>query len=64
MFCTFTARQIRIINPTRQMKKLRILAISFDANIQPYQLAAFRGALALKPVGNMSGSTITITVGA
>ncbi len=30
------------------MKKLRTLAVSFDANIQPYQLSAFRGALALK----------------
>ena len=30
------------------MKKLRILHVSFDANIQPYQLPAFRGALAAK----------------
>ena len=30
------------------MKKLRILAVSFDTNIQPYQLPAFRGAIAAK----------------
>ena len=30
------------------MKRLRILHVSFDANIQPYQLPAFRGALAAK----------------
>ena len=30
------------------MKKLRTLAVSFDANIQPFELSAFRGALALK----------------
>ena len=30
------------------MKRLRILAVSFDTNIQPYQLPAFRGAIAAK----------------
>ena len=30
------------------MKRLRILAVSFDTNIQPYQLPAFRGAVARK----------------
>lgn len=30
------------------MKRLRILAVSFDTNIQPYQLSAFRGAVARK----------------
>lgn len=30
------------------MKRLRILAVSFDTNIQPYQIAAFRGAVAAK----------------
>jgi Cas6b C-terminal domain/Cas6b N-terminal domain len=30
------------------MKKLRILAVSFDTHIQPYQLSAFRGAVASK----------------
>ena len=30
------------------MKKLRILQVSFDTEIQPYQLAAFRGAVAHK----------------
>lgn len=33
---------------TESMKRLRILQVSFDANLQPYQLAAFRGALAAK----------------
>ena len=28
------------------MKKLRILQVSFDSNLQPYQLPAFRGAIA------------------
>ena len=30
------------------MKKLRILQVSFDTQIQPYQLSAFRGAIAHK----------------
>ena len=30
------------------MKKLRILQVSFDSNLQPYQLPAFRGAVARK----------------
>ena len=30
------------------MKKLRILQVSFDSNLQPYQLPAFRGAIARK----------------
>ena len=30
------------------MKKLRILQVSFDTEIQPYQLSAFRGAVAHK----------------
>ena len=30
------------------MKKLRLLSVSFDTEIQPYELPAFRGALAAK----------------
>ena len=30
------------------MKRLRILQVSFDSNLQPYQLPAFRGAIARK----------------
>ena len=33
---------------SERIKKLRVLAVSFDTHIEPYQLPAFRGALAHK----------------
>ena len=49
MIFIFVAQPVNklIISPTT-MKRLRILQVAFDTEIQPYQLAHFRGAIARK----------------